>query len=99
MFLLNISINESEQSPLVEKHFTEHQAWIRRNFKAGHFLLLGPSQTYQRTGVIIAQAENQQALQELLAEDTYYPDLATYKIEAFTPALISPTITDFQAKP
>lgn len=98
MYLINVTIKEAAAAPEAAAHLAQHQAWFQRYFDQGNFLLLGPSQTYQRAGVIVAQAADRAELDRILAEDAYYPDLANYAVNEFTALKIAANITDYQAK-
>lgn len=97
MFLIRITIKEPTTAQLADQHLAEHQVWFTTNFQAGNFLILGPSQSFARAGVIIAQAKNRQVLDKIIAKDAYYPDLAQYEIEKFSPVMIADNLQDYAA--
>ncbi|MGX7205506.1 YciI family protein [Enterococcus pingfangensis] len=98
MYLINVTINEASTNPQSAAHLAKHQAWFEHYFEKGDFLLIGPSQTYQHAGVILAQTDDQSQLDKIIAEDVYYPDLADYAVNEFTALKIAPNITEYQAK-
>lgn len=88
MYLINIVLKTSELSPAEqEQMFVQHRTWFADYFKQGNFLLLGPYLDQAHAGVIIAQAESREALDKILAEDVYYPNLADYEVREFKAAM------------
>ncbi|AGH37418.1 YCII-related protein [Bibersteinia trehalosi USDA-ARS-USMARC-188] len=49
--------------------------------------MLGPYLDQAHAGVIIAQAESREALDKILAEDIYFPNLADYEVREFKDAM------------
>ncbi|MCZ9310804.1 hypothetical protein PAF15_02290 [Weissella koreensis] len=92
MYLINVEILEDSKAVKANEHLMEHQNWFNRHFEEGDFLLIGPSKTYQRAGVILAQAKNLESLQQIISEDIYYPNLANYEINEFSALKISEKI-------
>lgn len=97
MYLIDISLKnstlpEEEQA----KQLDAHRAWFAKYFQQGNFLLLGPYLDKERAGVIIAQTENREQLESILAEDVYYPNLADYQIREFKAAMVAENIQQFQ---
>lgn len=88
MYLINITVNDDITAEQHEALFTHHINWFQKYFDAGKFILIGPYNDAKRSGVIIAQAENREALEAILREDAYYPDLAEYEIREFTPKMV-----------
>ncbi|MDG2951217.1 YciI family protein [Exercitatus varius] len=97
MYLIDISLkNESLSKEEQAKQLDAHRAWFAKYFQQGNFLLLGPYLDKERAGVIIAQTENRAQLEQILAEDVYYPDLADYQIREFKAAMVAENIQQFQ---
>ncbi|MDD7544521.1 MULTISPECIES: YciI family protein [Pasteurellaceae] len=97
MYLIDISLkNESLSEEEQAKQLDAHRAWFAKYFQQGNFLLLGPYLDKERAGVIIAQTENRAQLEQILAEDVYYPDLADYQIREFKAAMVAENIQQFQ---
>ncbi|KGQ70890.1 hypothetical protein A1D23_04520 [Chelonobacter oris] len=97
MYLINIvlktdHLSDDEQQAMLDQHRT----WFADYFQQGHFLLLGPYLDQPHSGVIIAQAENRQQLEKILAEDVYYPNLASYEVREFKAAMVAENIKRFQ---
>jgi len=93
MYLINLTIKESSDARQAAQHLVAHRAWYTKYFNQGNFKLVGPSKTFDRAGVIIAQASNRSALSRILAQDAYYPDLADYRVEEFAAKMIAENIT------
>lgn len=49
-------------------------------------------------GLVIAQANSRAELDDLVAKDAYYPDMATYDIHEFQANIIAENITDYRGK-
>ena len=77
-----------------EELFPKHAAWFAKYHQAGNFLIIGPFT--ERAGVIIAQTQDRAELEHILAEDSYYPNLATYVISEFTPKMVATNIEQFK---
>lgn len=99
MYLINITLNQNLVSVgRVDELFAAHRAWFAKNLEAGNFLLLGPYLDREHAGVIIAQAPNRTALDEILKSDVYYPNLAEYEVREFKANLISEKILDYKGR-
>lgn len=97
MYLIDISLKNSTLSEEEQaKQLDAHRAWFAKYFQQGNFLLLGPYLDKERAGVIIAQTENREQLESILAEDVYYPNLADYQIREFKAAMVAENIQQFQ---
>ncbi len=97
MYLIDISLkNENLSAEEQAQQLDAHRAWFAKYFQQGNFLLLGPYLDQERAGVIIAQAQNRAQLEQILAEDIYYPDLADYQIREFKAAMVAEDIQQFQ---
>ena len=97
MYLIDIAIKPSDLSETEQaQQLDAHRAWFAKYFQQGNFLLLGPYLDKARAGVIIAQAESREQLEQILAEDVYYPDLADYQIREFKAAMVAENIQQFQ---
>ncbi|MBN7287525.1 MULTISPECIES: YciI family protein [Campylobacter] len=88
MYLINITLKmEKVPADKAEAMFERHREWFGKNFKEGKFLLLGPYQDKEHAGIIIAYAKDRAELDEILATDVYYPDMAEYEIREFKAAM------------
>ena len=97
MYLIDISLkNENLSAEEQAQQLDAHRAWFAKYFQQGNFLLLGPYLDQERAGVIIAQAQNRAELEQILAEDIYYLDLADYQIREFKAAMVADNIQQFQ---
>ncbi|MBG6245681.1 hypothetical protein CS369_14470 [Candidatus Symbiopectobacterium sp. 'North America'] len=97
MFLINITVNENITAEQHESLFPRHAQWFKKYFGAGNFLMIGPYTDFERAGVIIASAKDRDELMAILAEDSYFPDLAKYDIRKFSPNMIAENLHQFQA--
>lgn len=98
MYIINIAVNDSLTPEQHTALFAEHAEWFKKYFQAGKFLMLGPFKDQANAGVIFAHTENRAELDQILAEDCYYPNLASYEIREFEPKLIAANITEFAGK-
>ncbi len=97
MFFINITVNENVPAEQHESLFPYHAQWFKKHFDAGNFLMIGPYVDCESAGVIIARAKNRDELMTILAEDSYFPDLAKYDIREFSPKMIAENLHQFQA--
>lgn len=99
MYLINITV-KADQVPAekAEELLAGHRAWFGAQAQAGSFLLLGPYCDQAMAGVVIAQAASREDLDAILAQDVYYPDLATYEVREFQANVIADAITDYKGK-
>lgn len=85
MYLIDIQI---KQQP-TQAQLQGHRDWFSNQFNQGNFLLAGPSQTKKLAGIIIARDMSREQLDKILAEDEFYPNGATYKVNQFKAGLIN----------
>ncbi|GEB10329.1 hypothetical protein SEQ01_05200 [Streptococcus equinus] len=99
MYLIDITIN-AEQVPAdkADELLAGHREWFGAQAKAGNFLLVGPYRDKAMAGLLIAQANSRAELDELIAKDAYYPDMATYDVHEFQANIIAENITDYKGK-
>ncbi|WGE69506.1 YciI family protein [Actinobacillus equuli subsp. haemolyticus] len=98
MYIINIAVSENITTEQQAKLFAEHAEWFKKYFQAGKFLMLGPFKDQTNAGVIFAHTESRAELDQILAEDCYFPNLASYEIREFEPKLIAANITEFAGK-
>ena len=100
MFIINETVlTEKIAAEKQEKLFAEHRAWFMKHFQEGDFLIVGPYKDWAASGIMLAQAESREALEEILKEDVYYADkLALYDVHEFIPAKIAKNICEFERK-
>ena len=100
MFLINETVlTEKIAAEKQENLFAEHRAWFMKHFQEGDFLIVGPYKDWAASGIMLAQAESREALEEILKEDVYYADkLALYDVHEFIPAKIAKNICEFEGK-
>ena len=99
MYLIDITI-KADQVPAdkADELLAGHRAWFSAQAQAGNFLLVGPYRDKAMAGLLIAQANSRAELDDLLAKDAYYPDMATYDIHEFQANIIAENITDYRGK-
>ncbi|RCW17904.1 hypothetical protein CAC02_00670 [Streptococcus gallolyticus] len=97
MYLIDITIR-ADQVPAdkADELLAGHRTWFSTQAQAGHFLLVGPYRDKAMAGLIIAQANSRAELDDLIAKDAYYPDMATYDIHEFQANIIAENITDYK---
>lgn len=99
MYLIDITIHpEAVPAEKADELLNAHRAWFGAQAQAGHFLVVGPYRDKQMAGVVMAQAESREALDALIAQDAYYPDMATYDVHEFQANLIAENITEFRGQ-
>ncbi|WP_368396077.1 YciI family protein [Streptococcus gallolyticus] len=99
MYLIDITI-KADQVPAdkADELLAGHRAWFSAQAQAGNFLLVGPYRDKAMAGLVIAQANSRAELDDLVAKDAYYPDMATYDIHEFQANIIAENITDYREK-
>lgn len=99
MYLIDITI-KADQVPAdkADELLSGHHAWFSAQAQAGNFLLVGPYRDKAMAGLVIAQANSRAELDDLVAKDAYYPDMATYDIHEFQANIIVENITDYRGK-
>lgn len=99
MYLIDITI-KTDQVPAdkADELLAGHRAWFSAQVQAGNFLLVGPYRDKAMAGLVIAQANSRAELDDLVAKDAYYPDMATYDIHEFQANIIAENITDYRGK-
>lgn len=90
MFLITITI-KSEQVPAeqAEKLLANHRAWFTSQFEAGYFKIVGPLKDKGMAGIVIAKVASREVLDEIIAQDAYYPNLASYDVAEFKANLVA----------
>lgn len=89
MYLINIVL-KTDQIPAekADEMFAAHRAWFAKYFQERTFLVLGPYLDQAHAGVILADVENREMLNHILAEDVYFPNLADYEVREFNAAML-----------
>lgn len=89
MFIISITVSDAVSPEQHESLFIRHTQWFKHYFSTGNFVVVGPYSDRERSGVIIANTRDREALMAILSEDSYYPHLATYDIREFAPKMIA----------
>lgn len=95
MYLINVKIKP--QAKLNEQKLNAHRQWFKTFYDQQKFLLVGPSKSVPRSGIIIAQAKDQNELAAMITQDVFYPQEASYEINEFQANLVSQHIHAEQA--
>lgn len=99
MYLIDITIKaDLVPADKADELLAGHRAWFSVQAQAGIFLLVGPYRDKVMAGLVIAQANSRAELDDLVAKDAYYPDMATYDIHEFQANIIAENITDYRGK-
>lgn len=100
MYIISETINqENIPKDKIEELFKQHRAWFTHHFEQGNFLLVGPYKNREMTGIMLAKAENREALEKILSEDIFYTeDMATYEVYEFVAGKIAGNILDYEGK-
>nr|WP_205397095.1 YciI family protein [Streptococcus lutetiensis] len=97
MYLIDITIKENKVSAdKADELLAGHRAWFGAQAQAGNFLLVGPYRDKAMAGLVVAQANSRAELDELIAKDAYYPDMAIYDVHEFQANIIAENITDYK---
>ena len=100
MFIITETVlTEKIPADKLETLFAAHRSWFVKHFQAGDFVLVGPYKDWAASGIMLAQADSREALEEILKGDVYYADkLAVYDVHEFVPAKIAKNICDYEGK-
>lgn len=97
MYLIDITIKENKvPADKADELLAGHRAWFGAQAQAGNFLLVGPYRDKAMAGLIIAQANSRAELDDLIAKDVFYPDMAIYAVHEFQANIISENITNYK---
>jgi uncharacterized protein YciI len=89
-----VILNYQKSIEEVEKVTPAHRAYLDDYYAKGVFVISG-RQTNQQGGVILAKAENREALEKILALDPFKIEgIAEYTIYEFTATKALPSLTD-----
>lgn len=83
MYFISIKIKNMNKEKL-----KQHREWFKKYTNRDIFLILGPSNSFDNAGVILAKASNHN-IEDILSEDPFYPDDAEYVINEFSIGLIN----------
>ncbi|AUI66877.1 MULTISPECIES: YciI family protein [Glaesserella] len=99
MYIIDIVLDTQKiPAEQADELLNQHRAWFAKYFQAGNFLMLGPYLDQAAAGVIIAHAPSRAALDEILAEDVYFPtQQAAYTVREFKAAMVADA-TQFQGQ-
>lgn len=99
MFLIDVKINTDKvPAGRAEELLNGHRQWFGKHFEDGDFLIVGPYHDIDMAGIVIAQAKSKEDLEAIIAEDSYYPDMATYTIHSFKANMVAENISDYKGK-
>lgn len=96
MFIITITVSDALSPEQHESLFSEHVKWFRHYFSTGVFVVVGPHIDRERSGVIVANVGNREAMEAILKEDSYYPDMAAYDVREFIPKMIAENLHELQ---
>jgi len=87
-----VSLTYIAQMSEIDKHLNNHIEYLEKQYSQGIFLASG--RKVPRTGgVILAEAESREALEQVLSEDPFKVyGLANYQITEFVPSKTSPEL-------
>lgn len=99
MFLVDISI-KADRVPAeqADELLAGHKEWFTSHFEKGDILLVGSYKNRGMMGLTIMQADSREKVENIIAEDSYYPDYANYDIYEFSATLIAKIFQDFKGK-
>ncbi|HFU3704898.1 TPA: YciI family protein [Streptococcus suis] len=99
MYLIDITIQSKRvPSERAEELLNAHRNWFTNQAEKGNFLVVGPYLDKKMAGLVLAHAENRESLEEILSQDSYYPDLATYEVREFQANIISENLISYKGK-
>ncbi len=84
MFIISIAVHNTITEQQYDAMFPKHVEWFQKYYQQKKFVVLGPyTDTEAHSGVIITADMSREALEEILAEDSFYPNSADYQIREF----------------
>lgn len=90
MYLINVKINQ--QTKIDDEKMDAHRQWFKSFYDRQKFLIVGPSKSIPLSGIIIAQAKDRNELDQIIAQDVFYPQDATYEVNEFQANLVNNNI-------
>ena len=90
MYLINVTV---DVGLLSEKYHAQHVNFLNTQFENKVFLIFGRNQSRKNSGLIIAQAQSKDELEQVIQLDPYViHQCAVYEIEVFSPQKIAEDI-------
>lgn len=94
MFLLILHYKTDLQT--VDSYVPGHTKYLQKNYELGNFILSG-RRIPRAGGIIIARAENEEAVRDIIKEDPFYiHGVAEYEIIPFIASMTAPQISDYR---
>lgn len=90
MYLINVKINH--QTKIDDEKMNAHRQWFKSFYDQQKFLIVGPSKSIPMSGIIIAQAKDRHELDQIIAQDVFYPQEAIYEVNEFQANLVNNNI-------
>lgn len=85
-----VSLTYVKPIEVIDSLLAEHVSWLKTNYALGVFLASGRKQP-RTGGIILAQAENREVLDALLAGDPFQREgAARYDVTEFTASMAAP---------
>lgn len=90
-----VSLNYVKPIEDVEKHLEAHVAFLDKYYESGNFIASGRKNP-RTGGVILCNAENKEALNDILSEDPFNVNaIAEYEVTEFFPNKFAEGFEDF----
>ncbi|MBY4675334.1 YciI family protein [Marinobacterium arenosum] len=94
MFLL--LLNYVKPLSEVDRFVGEHREFLERYYASGHFLLSGRKEP-RSGGVILARADNRQAIEQIVRQDPFSREgIAEYQIVEWLPSMSAPELAQLK---
>lgn len=96
MFIVNLTYLCNLE--ILDQHLAEHRQFLDKHYGLGHFLASGP-QVPRTGGVILANVENREKLEAILAEDPFQiHGVASYQVTEFLPIKTSAALAHLKVQ-
>ena len=93
MYIVNLNYVKPIED--VEKHLEAHVAFLDKYYESGNFIASGRKNP-RTGGVILCNAENKEALNDILSEDPFNVNaIAEYEVTEFFPSKFAEGFEDF----
>lgn len=90
MYIISLTYKVSLEK--IDEHLISHVAYLNEQYEEGIFLMSG-KKVPRSGGLILAQAENKEAMMEILSQDPFYKNqLADYDVIGFIPSMACPEL-------
>ncbi|MCL0312252.1 hypothetical protein M2S00_03945 [Apilactobacillus sp. TMW 2.2459] len=79
MYLVNIKVKDNVEGNITDR-MVQHRDWIKSIIKNNQLFTAGAYVDQDRAGMVLLDVDTKAAAENIIANDTFYPNEATYEI-------------------